>query len=134
MSTRLIPPQTELTQPYWDAAREHKLVVQQCNSCSHRLFPPGANCPKCGSADLAWTEMSGKGSIYTFTIAHRPPHPVLAAQCPLAIAVIELDEGPRLMSNVVGCDPADLRVDLPVRVAFEPIDDSDIVLPVFTPA
>ena len=134
MSTRLIPPNTELTQPFWDAAREGKLVVQTCNDCTHKLFPPGANCPKCGSGKLAWTELSGKGVVYTYTIAHRPPHPVLAEQCPLAIAVIELEEGPRMMSNVVGCDPSDVAIDMPVQVAFEPIDDSDTMLPVFKPA
>jgi hypothetical protein len=134
MSVRLIPPSTELSQPYWDAARHNKLVVQQCGDCAHRLFPPGANCPKCGSKELAWTQVSGKGVVYTYTIAHRAPHPVLAEQCPLAIAVVELDEGPRMMSNVVGCDPNTIKIGMAVQVAFEPIDDSDVVLPVFRPA
>ena len=134
MSARLIPPGTELTQPYWDAARQGQLVMQQCSACSHYLFPPGANCPKCGSAKLAWTQVSGKGVIYTYTIAYRPPHPVLAEQCPLAIAVIELPEGPRMMSNVIDCDPEDVEIGMSVQVAFEPIDDSDMVLPVFKPA
>ena len=133
MSVRLIPPTTELTQPFWEAARARTLVIQQCADCGHRLFPPGANCPKCGSADLDWTPVSGRGVIYTYTVAHRPPHPVLAEQCPLAIAVIELDEGPRMMSNVVGCDPTTLTINQPVQVAFEPIDESDMVLPVFEP-
>lgn len=134
MSVRLIPPNTELSQPYWDAARQNRLVVQQCGDCSHMLFPPGANCPKCGSRKLTWTQVSGKGVVYTYTIAHRPPHPVLAEQCPLAIAVVELDEGPRMMSNVMGCDPGTIRIGMAVQVAFEPIDDSDVLLPVFRPA
>ncbi len=134
MSVRLIPPNSELTQPYWDAAREEKLVIQQCNRCNHRLFPPAAHCPKCGAAELAWTPVSGKGVVYTCTVAHRPPHPVLAAQCPLVIAVIELEEGPRMMSNVINCDPGAVQIGMPVQVAFEPIDDSNMLLPVFQPA
>lgn len=134
MSYRLIPPSSELTAPYWEAARQERLVLQKCNECSHTLFPPGANCPECTATDLAWTEVSGRGTIYTFTIARRPPHPILAPLCPLAIAVVELDEGPRLMTNVVGCDPEDVEIGMGVQVAFEAIDDSDVVLPVFRPA
>lgn len=134
MSTRLIPPNNDMTTPYWDAARAGRFVIQRCDDCGHWLFPPSAHCPSCASRDLTWTEASGEGVIYTFTIAHRPPHPVLRDQCPMAIAVIELAEGPRMMSNVVGVDPKTLEIDTPVRVAFEPIDDSDVVLPVFTPA
>jgi uncharacterized OB-fold protein len=71
--------------------------------------------------------------VYSYTVAHRPPHPVFVGQCPLAIAIVELEEGPRMMSNVVGCEPDDVEVGMAVRVCFEPIDDSDVMLPVFTP-
>ena len=134
MSTRLIPPRTELTQPYWDATQRGELVIQQCQECTHRLFPPGAHCPKCGSSKLAWEPVSGKGVIYTYTIAHRPPHPVFAEQCPLAIAVVELEEGPRMITNVVGCDASEVEIGMAVQVTFETIDDSDVILPVFKPA
>jgi uncharacterized OB-fold protein len=134
MSARLIPPSTELTQPYWDATRQGKLVVQQCSDCSHRLFPPAARCSECGSAQLAWAPLSGRGVVYTYTVTHRAPHPVLAEQCPLVIAVVELEEGPRMISNVIGCDPSAVEIGMPVQVAFEPVDDSDMVLPVFKPA
>ena len=133
MSARLIPPSSELTQPYWDAARRDELVVQHCVDCGQRPFPPRAHCPQCGSAALEWRGVSGRGTVYTFTIAHRPPHPVFSDQCPLAIAVVELEEGPRMISNIVGCDPADIEVGMAVQVAFEQIDDSDVALPVFSP-
>ena len=133
MSTRLIPPITELTQPYWDAARAQKLVVQQCRQCASRFFPARANCADCGSAQLDWTEVSGEGQVYTFTVAHRPPHPILADQCPLAIAVIELREGPRMISNLVECDPHAITVGMQVGVTFLEIADSDVMLPVFRP-
>ena len=134
MSARLIPPVSELTEPYWEAARRSELVVQRCEACNGWSFPPRANCPSCGSGRLAWRPVSGKGSIYTYTVAHRPPHPVFSDQCPLAIAIVELEEGPRLMSNITGCDPSELEVGMAVTVAFEQIDDSDVLLPVFTPA
>jgi len=134
MSARLIPPSTELTQPYWDATRREQLVIQQCGDCADRIFPPRARCPNCGSAQLEWQPVSGRGVIYTYTVAHRAPHPVLAEQCPITIAVVELEEGPRMISNVTGCDPTDVEVGMSVQVAFEAIDDSDVVLPVFKPA
>ena len=134
MSTRLIPPTTELTAPYWEAAAQGTLVIQSCCSCGIRPFPPRAHCPACGSSELIWAPVSGKGSVYTFTVAHRPPHPVFAGQCPLVVAVVELEEGPRLMTNVIGCDPAEVSVGMAVRVDFDPIDDSDLVLPVFRPS
>lgn len=130
---RILPPVSDLTSPYWDAARHEELVVQFCDQCSHRPFPPRSQCPECGAGDLAWRPVAGTGTVYSFTVAHRPPHPVFGGQCPLVIAIVELTEGPRLMSNVVGCDPAEVHVGMAVTVAFEAVDDSDILLPVFAP-
>lgn len=134
MSARPIPPISELTAPYWDAARRGEFVMQQCSACGHRPFPPRAHCPDCGAADLAWNSASGRGTVYTYTIAHRPPHPVFAGQCPFVLAVVELEEGPRLMTNIVDCAPGDVRIGMAVHVCFEPVDDSDVMLPVFRPA
>jgi uncharacterized OB-fold protein len=134
MSTRLIPPTTELTGPYWEAARRNELVIQHCEACGLRPFPPRARCPECGAGDLSWQKVSGRGTVYTYTVAHRPPHPVFADQCPLVISVVQLDEGPRLMTNITGCDPEDVTVGMAVQVDFEPVDDSDLALPVFRPA
>lgn len=131
MSTRLIPPTTALTQPYWEAAKRNQLVVQHCPGCGHRAFPPRANCPACGEADLSWEPVSGQGTVYTFTVSHRAPHPVFGNQVPLVVAVVELIEGPRMITNIVGCDPSEVSVGSAVRVDFDPIDDSELVLPVF---
>ena len=133
MSTRPIPPTSELTEPYWEAARRGELTTQVCRACDLRIFPPRANCPGCGDASLRWAPVSGRGTLYSFTVARRAPHPVFAAQLPLVVAIVELEEGPRMVTNVVGCDPADLAVGMAVEAAFEPIDDSEMVLPVFTP-
>ena len=134
MSAGLIPPSSPLTRPYWDAARQGELHVQRCAACGERPFPPRAHCPRCGGGTLEWAAMSGRATVYTFTVARRPPHPVFAPRCPLVVAVIELEEGPRLISNVIDVDPASMYVGMPVLVVFERIDDSDIMLPVFRPA
>lgn len=134
MSARILPPMSDLTRPYWDAARNEQLIVQFCDRCEHRPFPPRTHCPECGAGDLAWRPVAGTGTVYTFTVAHRPSHPVFAEQLPMVIAVVELTESPRLFSNVVDCDPADVHVGMALTVRFEAADDSDILLPVFAPA
>ncbi len=101
---------------------------------STRPFPPRANCPSCGAPSLSWSRVSGRATVYSYTVAHRPPHPAFAAQLPLVVAIVELEEGPRLVTNIVGCDPADVEVGMAVEATFEPIDETDMVLPVFTPS
>ncbi len=133
MSVRPVPPTSELTQPYWDAARRGQMVVQRCEACEHRPFPPRGTCPSCGASSLSWSPVSGRATVYSYTVAHRPPHPAFAAQVPLVVAIVELEEGPRLFTNIVGCDPADVEVGMAVEATTEPIDDTDMVLPVFTP-
>jgi uncharacterized OB-fold protein len=77
--------------------------------------------------------VSGRGTVHSYTVAHRAPHPAFAAQLPLVVAIVELEEGPRMVTNLIDCDPAHLQVGMAVEARFEPIDDSDRVLPVFTP-
>jgi uncharacterized OB-fold protein len=133
MSARPIPPMSALTQPYWDAARRGQLALQHCAGCGHRPFPPRATCPSCGGQSLSWSTVSGRATIYSYTIAHRPPHPVFAKQLPLVVAIVELEEGPRMVTNIVGCDPTDVEIGMAVESTSEQIDDTDIALPVFTP-
>jgi uncharacterized OB-fold protein len=132
MSARPIPRPSALTQPYWDAARRGQMAVQCCEACGHRPFPPRANCPSCGASSLSWSPVSGQATVYSYTIAHRPPHPAFATQLPLVVAIVELEEGPRMVTNIVGCDPADVEVGMAVEATFEPIDDTDMMLPMFT--
>ncbi len=132
MSTRLVPPTTALSEPYWEAAKNGQLLFQECAACGNTSFPPRSICAACNADALEWKESTGKGTVYTYTIARRAPHPVFAQQCPMVIAVIDLEEGFRMMSNVVNCDPAAVSVGMPVQVSFETIDDSDMVLPVFS--
>ena len=134
MSTRLIPPVSPLTEPYWDAARNGQLLVQQCGACKAWSFPARANCPHCGASELSWQPAAGTATVYSYTVAHRPPHPVLAGQCPLVIAIVELIEGPRMMTNIVNTEqtPEALELDMPLKVTFTKMND-DITLPYFEP-
>ena len=134
MSARLIPPMSPFTEPYWEAAAKGELLIQKCSACQHVQFPPRKHCENCGSADVAWVASAGNGVIYTFTVARRPPHPVFAEQVPLVVAVVELEEGVKLMTNIIECDPDNVAIGMSVKVAFEPVDDSEVVLPVFSPA
>ena len=118
------------TKPYWDAAREHRLVLQQCQSCKKYVFYPRALCPHCHSDRLAWKPASGEGTIYTFTVARRPAGPTFKADTPYVIALIDLKEGPRMMSNIVAKDVAGVRIGQKVRVVFDDVTP-EVTLPKF---
>ena len=129
---RILPPVNALTAPYWDAAKEHRFVLPKCTACGRYHFYPRSVCPYCRSRDLAWEAASGSGEVYSFTIVHRAPSPTFAQQAPYIIAVVELREGPRMMTRLVGVEPKAVRIGMPVSVAFDDIADS-VSLPVFRP-
>lgn len=132
MSTidRPLPRPTDITQPYWDAAMVGKLVIQECQDCGARQFYPRNICIKCASDRLGWLTCSGEGSIYTFTINHRAPHPYFKGLVPYVVAMVELDEGVRLMGNVRGEDALQAKIGSRVKVVFEDGRD-EVVLPGF---
>lgn len=134
MTKRPVPPISDVAAPYWEGARSGVLRIQQCGRCGATPFPPRRRCPDCGSDDLEWGDHSGRGVIVAATVVHRPPHPAFAGQCPFVLAIVELDDGPRLTSNIVGCPPEEAKIGVAVVVDFDPIDDSDVVVPVFRPA
>ena len=118
--------------PFWDAAREHRLVLQHCNACDRPIHYPRIACPHCGGEDLGWKQASGHGTIYSFTIVQSNAPSAFLADMPYVVAVICLAEGVKMLSNVVECDPGQLRCDQPVEVVFERLDDN-FVLPKFRP-
>jgi uncharacterized OB-fold protein len=127
------PPLADATTlPFWQAAAAHRLVVQRCTGCGHTRLPPAPICPECRSGDSDWKQVSGRGEIYTHTVVHRP----LAAgqQLPFVIAVIALEGagGVRMISNVVGAKPEDVRVGLPVEVVWEDMSP-ELAIPRFRP-
>lgn len=128
--SRPLPLATADTEPYWAAAREQRLVIQHCRSCGHYQFYPRAFCTHCLSEDIEWAPACGQGHIYTFTICRIAPSPAFQAALPYAVAVVELQEGVRLLTNIVDSDISRISVGAAVTVCFERIDD-DCTLPQF---
>jgi hypothetical protein len=118
------PPQPQvdaLSAPFWDACRRGALEVSACEDCDHLFLPPGPCCPRCWSPRLATREVSGRGRVWSFVVYRRTYHPGMPA--PYVVALVELDEGPRLISNIVGCAPEEVVVDMPVCVRFDAVGD-----------
>lgn len=127
-----LPVPTPISQPFWDAARQHRLTLQRCNN-GHVFYYARSHCPKCLSNQLEWVDASGKGSIYSYTVARRPTSPEFDEDVPFIIGVIELAEGPRMTSLVVEADPDNVKIGTPVEVVFDDVSD-EIALPYFKPA
>jgi len=115
---------------FFEGAKGHRLLIQQC-SCGTLRHPPGPRCPSCGSYDWTAKEASGRGRVYSFVVNHYPQVP--AFDYPLAVALIELEEGTRLVANIVGCEPSDVVIGMPVEVEWLDLDP-DLTLPAFKPA
>ena len=120
------------TQPFWDGCKEHLLRFQKCQNCGHIRWPPSIICPRCYSYDAEWIVASGRGKVYTFAIYHQVYHKAFASDIPYVTAVVELEEGPHILSNIVGCSLDQVRCDMPVEVVWEDIT-GEFSLPKFKP-
>lgn len=118
------------TAPFWQAARERRLLVKYCVDCAKAHFYPRELCPHCHSDAVQWRDAKGTGSIYSFTVARRPAGPAFAADAPYVVAVVQLDEGVRMMSNIIGCAPDDVRIGQRVQVSFDEVTP-EVTLPKF---
>ena len=129
-----IPVPTPETQLYWDKAREHELWIQRCAACSHVFFYPRRHCPQCLSDSVEWFKASGNGTLYSYMINHRPP-PGFQDEAPYAIAIVQMEEGPRMMTNIVGIEntPENLVLDMPLEVTFDDVLP-DVTIPKWKPA
>ena len=116
--------------PFWEGTKQGKLLLPRCTSCGEIFFFPRPFCPSCHSDAVEWIEASGKGRIYTYTTVRANPPSVFAHEVPFVVAIIRLEEGVQLMSNVVDVDDPRLACDAEVEVLFEPVND-DITLPLF---
>lgn len=127
------PVVTPETKPYWDAAQEEELRIQRCNACGRHYFYPRPFCPHCFSEDVAWVRVSGRATLHSYVINHRPM-PGWEDEAPYAIAQVELEEGPRMMTSIVGVPntPEDLVLDMALEVTFE--EQSGMKVPKFKPA
>ena len=127
---RAKPKPTPETQHFWDGTQAGELRLQRCDACAHVYFPPRPFCPACGSRKVSIFKASGKGKLYSYVINHRPAAPGFTP--PYSIAVVELDEGVRMMTDIVDCPqtPEALELDMRLEVKFEKLDDQ-ITLPLF---
>ena len=107
------------SRPFWEAAREDRLLIRQCDTCARPFFPPRHLCPFCWSEKTSWIESCGKGTVYSYTVMHRPPAPEFAGLGTYVVALVDLAEGPRVMANVVGDGALDVAVGDRVNVCFE---------------
>ncbi|MCY4212826.1 MAG: Zn-ribbon domain-containing OB-fold protein [Gammaproteobacteria bacterium] len=128
-----LPPINPGTQPFWDACAQGRLLLQRCGDCGHLQFYPRVLCAACGSRRLDWVEACGRGTVRTFTIIRRAVSAAFEPDAPYVVALVELEEGPTLMSNIVGCAPASVAIGQPVRVTFE-IRAQGVAVPQFEPA
>ena len=130
-SLRTLPRPTPETQHFWDGTRSGELRLQRCVDCDRHYFPPRPFCPECSSRDVVVEAATGRGLLHSYVINHMP-HP--AFDGPYSIAVVALDEGPKMMTNIVGCPqtPEALELDMRLEVQFEPVND-EITLPLFRP-
>lgn len=130
-----LPQITPITQAFWDGAREGRLVMPRCRECRSWVWCPRPVCGECGSDNLEWTELSGRGKVFAFTVIREVVGRALrgfAPDIPYVTAWIDLEEGPRFCSNIIGCPIEDVRIDMDVEVIFEDAGES-VTLPKFRP-
>lgn len=127
------PPVTELTRPFWEGGLVGELRLQRCTGCGHLRYPISAICPRCLSSQAAWKAVSGLGAVLSYTVFHNAYHDSWKDRLPYVVALIELDEGPVLVSNVIGITPAEVRVGMRVTAAF-PHRSPSAALPQFVAA
>lgn len=128
---RPVPLADEVSAPWWDATRDRTLVLQRCTACGRIQHYPRSLCTSCRGNSLEFVPASGRGTVYSHSTVHRSPHP--AFDPPYVVALVRLEEGPVVLTNIVGCDPSEVHCDQQVRVEWEPLPDGRM-LPTFTPA
>jgi uncharacterized protein len=133
VANRPIADPTVQSAAYWQATAAGQLSLQRCDACQQFTFYPRVQCPACGSPRLRWTVVSGRGKVWSFSVVERAVSEAFRASVPYVVALVELEEGPLMMSNIVDVEPAEVRIGMAVSVVFEPIDD-ERSLPLFQPS
>ena len=128
-----IPTITPDMKPFFDAAKRHELVVQRCRQCGTHRFPAREICSQCLSRQVEWVRVSGRGEVFSYNVMHQVYHPGFATEVPYAVVVVQLDEGAKMISNLVGVAPQDIRIGMRVEVVFEDVSD-EVTLPKFRAA
>jgi uncharacterized OB-fold protein len=129
-----LPVATATSRPFWEALTRHEVQIQQCSACHAWIYYPRTCCPRCLSPELEWKQISGTGTLYSFTIARRPTAPFWADELPQLIAMVELDEGPRLTSTLCNVEEDAIRVGMRLQPVFDDIGDKNVTLLRYEPA
>jgi hypothetical protein len=129
-----VPEPTPVSQPFWDALKQHRILVQYSPSLQHYVFYPRTLAPGTLADDLEWREIDGTGSLYTFTVARRPTGPPWVDATPQLLAVVQWDAGPRVSTELVGVDPSDIRIGMRVEPVFYDLPGTEITLLKYRPA
>jgi uncharacterized OB-fold protein len=127
-----LPTPDDTTRPFWEAAREGRFLIRRCRDCGRAHYYPRPFCPSCWSGAVDWEDASGRASLYTWSVVHQNDLPPWPERVPYVAAVVDLDEGPRVMTNVVECEFERLTIDMALQVTFRPASD-EVTVPVFRP-
>jgi len=127
-----LPRPTEDSAPYWEAAHRGELKMQKCGDCGHVRFPPSLLCARCMSEANEWVTLSGRGTVFSWIVVHQSQHPAFNSDTPYNVAIVELDEGPRLHTRIVGCGNDEIHIGMPVEAVFDRVSD-DVSLVNFRP-
>lgn len=127
-----LPTLTNLNRPYFEGAKRGEFRLQRCDGCGHHWYPASSHCPRCLSRDYQWVRVSGRGRVWSWIVMHQRYFKAFEAEMPYNVAFIQLEEGPFLMSTVVGVPKGALRCDMPVEVVFEDATE-DVAVPKFQP-
>ena len=127
-----LPRPNRISARYWEGARQHELRIISCTSCAHNFLPAADRCPRCLGKELEWVKASGRGKVWSWVVFHQRYFAAFEPDLPYNVAYVELEEGPRLMTNLVECDDAAMRCDMPVEVVFDDVTP-EVSLPKFRP-
>jgi hypothetical protein len=128
-----VPVMQPWTRKFWEAAKDNTLLIQKCKDCDSNIFFPKKVCPECWSENLRWQEACGKAKVYTFTTMLAMVEPVFIKDLPYVIAMVDLEEGIRMTTRIVNCNPDDVKIGMDVEVVFEKLSE-EFSLPMFQPA
>jgi len=127
------PLHRETSRPFWEAARRHELSMQRCTACGRLVWYPRELCPFCLSSRLEWVTLSGRGRLHSYTVIHQPANPAFQGDVPYIYAIVELEEGPRIVSNLVECAPEQARIDMALEAVYDDVT-AEVTLVKFRPA
>jgi uncharacterized OB-fold protein len=132
MYTKPIPKINEDSRPFWEGCKAHELRFQKCNRCGHVRWPAAIICPHCHGSDTAWITAAGRGKVYTYVVYHVAYHPGFKGEIPYVVAIVELDEGPHLYTNIIECSPGEVSCNMNVEVVWDDVT-AELTLPKFRP-